>query len=61
MEFTNMAKTVSAEKDKEVWLEIQSHKYRKHLEEIGTKMNNNKDMEAEGKQDRRLPSRVPDA
>jgi uncharacterized protein YbaA (DUF1428 family) len=39
MEFTNIAKTISANKeDEEVWLEIQSYKDRKHLEEVGVKM-----------------------
>ena len=39
MEFTNIAKTISANKeDEEVWLEIQSYRDRKHLEEVGAKM-----------------------
>ena len=50
MEFVNISKTVSAGQDDEVWMEIQSYRDRKHLEEVGAKMMNDKNMAAEGQQ-----------
>jgi uncharacterized protein YbaA (DUF1428 family) len=50
MEFVNISKTVSADQDDEVWMEIQSYRDRKHLEEVGTKMMIDKNMAAEGQQ-----------
>ena len=50
VDFINIAKTVSADQDEEVWLEIQSYKDRKHLEEVGAKMKTDKNMEAESQQ-----------
>ncbi len=50
MEFINIAKTVSADQDEEVWLEIQSYRDRKHLEQVGEKMKIDKSMEAESQQ-----------
>lgn len=50
MEFVNISKTVSADQDDEVWMEIQSYRDRKHLEEVGAKMMNGKNMAAEGQQ-----------
>lgn len=50
MEFVNISKTVSADQDDEVWMEIQSYRDRKHLEEVGAKMMNDKNMAAEGQQ-----------
>lgn len=51
MGFTNIAKTISANGDEEeVWLEIQSYRDHKHLEEVGTKMMSNEKMKAEGQQ-----------
>ncbi len=51
MGFTNIAKTISAtEDDEEVWLEIQSYRDRKHLEEVGAKMMSDEKMKAEGQQ-----------
>ena len=51
MGFTNIAKTISAdEEEEEVWLEIQSYRDRKHLEEVGTKMMSDEKMKSEGQQ-----------
>jgi uncharacterized protein YbaA (DUF1428 family) len=41
---TNIAKTVSATQDEEVWLELMFYRYRKHKEEVGTKMRNDETM-----------------
>ena len=49
MGFTNIAKTISANGDEEeVWLEIQSYRDHKHLEEVGAKMMSDEKMKAEG-------------
>jgi len=51
MGFTNIAKTISAdEEEEEVWLEIQSYRDRKHLEEVGAKMMSDEKMKSEGQQ-----------
>ena len=51
MGFTNIAKTISANGDEEeVWLEIQSYRDHKHLEEVGAKMMSDEKMKAEGQQ-----------
>ena len=51
MGFTNIAKTISANGDEEeVWLEIQSYRDHKHLEEVGTKMMSDEKVKAEGQQ-----------
>ncbi|HYO07228.1 MAG TPA: DUF1428 family protein [Phototrophicaceae bacterium] len=50
MDFVNISKTVSADQDDEVWMEIQSYRDRKHLEEVGAKMMSDKNMAAEGQQ-----------
>ena len=51
MGFTNIAKTISAdEEEEEVWLEIQSYRDHKHLEEVGAKMMSDEKMKAEGQQ-----------
>ena len=51
MGFTNIAKTISANWDEEeVWLEIQSYRDRKHLEEVGAMMMSDEKMKAEGQQ-----------
>jgi uncharacterized protein YbaA (DUF1428 family) len=50
MGFTNIAKTISANGEEEVWLEIQSYRDRKHLEEVGAKMMSDEKMKAEGQQ-----------
>ena len=50
MDFVNISKTVSADQDDEVWMEIQSYRDRKHLEDVGAKMMNDKNMAAEGQQ-----------
>jgi uncharacterized protein YbaA (DUF1428 family) len=38
MDFTNIAKTVSANQDEEVWLELQFYRDQKHLEDVMAKM-----------------------
>jgi uncharacterized protein YbaA (DUF1428 family) len=51
MEFTNIAKTIAADKnDEEVWLEIQSYRDRKHLEEVGAKMMADENIKKESQQ-----------
>ena len=51
MGFTNIAKTISATEDEEeVWLEIQSYRDRKLLEEVGAKMMSDEKMKADGQQ-----------
>src|SRR5918999_6457884 len=42
---TNIAKTVSANQDEEVWLELIFYKDRKHRDEVGRKMQNDENME----------------
>jgi uncharacterized protein YbaA (DUF1428 family) len=38
MEFTNIAKTISASQDEEVWIEIFYYKDKKHKDEVIAKM-----------------------
>ncbi|HEX6294329.1 MAG TPA: hypothetical protein VFZ46_04190 [Nitrososphaeraceae archaeon] len=38
MEFTNIAKTLSASQDEEVWVEIFYYKDKKHKDEVFAKM-----------------------
>src|SRR5215211_3280763 len=38
MDFTNIAKTVSANQDEEVWLELQFYRDQNHLEDVMAKM-----------------------
>ncbi len=45
MDFVNLAKTISANEDEEVWLEIQSYKNSQHVKEFIDKMKNDKSME----------------
>jgi uncharacterized protein YbaA (DUF1428 family) len=45
MDFVNLAKTISASEDEEVWLEIQSYKNSQHVKEFIDKMKNDKSME----------------
>ena len=40
----NIAKTIAASDDEEVWMELIFYRDRKHKEEIGTKMRNDKSM-----------------
>jgi uncharacterized protein YbaA (DUF1428 family) len=42
---TNIAKTVSANQDEEVWVELQYYRDRKHLEEVTAKFGNDENME----------------
>ncbi len=44
MDFINMSKTTLADKEDEVWLEIQSYTDRKHVDEVMAKMQNNEDI-----------------
>jgi uncharacterized protein YbaA (DUF1428 family) len=41
----NIAKTVSASQDEEVWMELIFYRDRKHRDEVGTKMQNDENME----------------
>ena len=45
MDFVNLAKTISANDDEEVWLEIQSYKNSQHVKEFIDKMKDDKSME----------------
>jgi uncharacterized protein YbaA (DUF1428 family) len=42
---TNISKTVSANQDDEVWMELIFYKDRKHRDEVGAKMQNDPNME----------------
>ena len=42
---TNIAKTVSANQDEEVWMELIFYRDRKHRDEVGRKMQNDENME----------------
>jgi uncharacterized protein YbaA (DUF1428 family) len=42
---TNIAKTISATQDEEVWLELIFYRDRKHKDEVGAKMQNDENME----------------
>ena len=42
---TNIAKTVSANQDEEVWMELIFYRDSKHRDEVGAKMQNDEDME----------------
>ena len=44
--FVNIAKTLSADQDDEVWVEIVSYIDRKHRDEFVTKMQNDKIMDS---------------
>jgi uncharacterized protein YbaA (DUF1428 family) len=41
---TNIAKTVSANQDEEVWMELIFYRDRKHRDEVGAKMQNDENM-----------------
>ena len=45
VEFTNIAKTISANLDEEVWIEIFHYKDKKHKDEVMEKMKNDKSCE----------------
>ena len=49
-EITNIAKTVSANQDDEVWMEIIFYRDHKHRDEVGAKMQNDENMEGLYKQ-----------
>src|ERR671930_1050388 len=40
MGFTNIANTVSANQDEEIWVELHSYRDRKHLDDVDAKMQN---------------------
>ena len=42
---TNIAKTISATQDEEVWLELIFYRDRKHRDEVGAKMQNDENLE----------------
>jgi uncharacterized protein YbaA (DUF1428 family) len=42
---TNIAKTVSANQDEEVWMELIFYRDRKHRDEVSAKMQNDENME----------------
>ena len=42
---TNIAKTISATQDDEVWMELIFYRDRKHRDEVGAKMQNDENME----------------
>ena len=42
---TNIAKTISASQDEEVWLELLFYRDRKHKDEVGVKMQNDERMD----------------
>jgi hypothetical protein len=44
MDFANIAKTISADQEDEVWPEIQAYRDRKHVDEVMAKIENNEDM-----------------
>ena len=44
MPFTSIAKTVSANQDDEVWMEIHSYKDSKHADEVQAKIENDGNM-----------------
>lgn len=46
MDFVNIAETVSANQDEEVWLEIQSYRDRKHRDEVMANMEKDKNCES---------------
>jgi uncharacterized protein YbaA (DUF1428 family) len=50
MGFTNIAKTVSAEKNEEVWLELQFYRDKNHLDDVSTKMQKDENAGKLGKQ-----------
>lgn len=50
MDFVNLSKTISANEDEEVWLEIQSYKNSQHLKEFIDKMTKDKSMETLSKE-----------
>jgi len=50
MDFVNISKIFSADQDEEVWMEIESYRDRKRLEDTGAKMLHDKNMAAEGQQ-----------
>ncbi len=44
MPFISIAKTVSANQDDEVWMEIHSYRDRKHADEVQAKIENDENM-----------------
>jgi uncharacterized protein YbaA (DUF1428 family) len=50
MGFTNIATTVSANKDEEVWLELQFYRDKKHLDDVSARMQKDENAGKLGKQ-----------
>jgi uncharacterized protein YbaA (DUF1428 family) len=50
MGFTNIAKTIAAKEDEEVWLELQFYRDQKHLDDLGAKMQKDENAGKLGKQ-----------
>jgi uncharacterized protein YbaA (DUF1428 family) len=50
MGFTNIAKAISANKDEEVWLELQFYRDKKHLDDVSAKMQKDDNAGELGKQ-----------
>jgi uncharacterized protein YbaA (DUF1428 family) len=50
MGFTNIAKTISAKNDEEVWLELQFYRDKRHLDEVSAKMQKDENAGELGKQ-----------
>ncbi|HEY6536364.1 MAG TPA: DUF1428 family protein [Candidatus Nitrosocosmicus sp.] len=50
MDFINIAKTIEAKEDEEVWMEIQTYRDQDHLKEVGIKMMKDESMKEESQQ-----------
>lgn len=50
MGMTNIAKTIAAKQDEEVWLELQFYRDQKHLDDLGAKMQKDENAGKLGKQ-----------
>ena len=50
MGFTNIAKTIAAKEDEEVWLELQFYRDQKHLDDLAAKMQKDENAGKLGKQ-----------
>jgi hypothetical protein len=50
MGFTNIAKTIAAKEDEELWLELQFYRDQKHLDDLGAKMQKDENVGKLGKQ-----------
>jgi len=50
MEWTNIAKTIAAKQDEEVWLELQFYRDQKHLDDLVAEVQKNENAHKIGKQ-----------